>query len=351
MKRRFLLRRDAAMVRTVVLCIDRDNDLGTKTGIKGPVVGEARCTRAAVKLLLADPSESDANAIFAAIKTKRSLKNSEVVVLTGDPALGIKSDRAIRKQLKSVVKKLKPKEAVVVSDGSSDEFILPVIQSIIPIASVQRVVVRQSEGMETGYYLLKSYWQEIVSQPERARVVLGIPAIILIILAVFGSAGISLVLATIGFYLLVKAFRIEGFFTTLWHEFAFTLHKGRVTFFLYVLSLIFLAIGAIVGYRKSAVFLSYDATAFLATFFYTATPLLFVSAFLFLTGKLLVRKIGFTIYLRIVTLVFGISLILYYTGEYLLTPAIGFANITYAIFVSFVLLTLVILFEQVRKSE
>jgi putative membrane protein len=338
------------MARTIVLCIDRDDDLGAKTGIKGPIIGETRCKNAAVKLLLVDPSESDANAIFAAIKTKRSLKNSEVAILTGDRALGLKSDNAIREQLKIVIKKVKPKEAIIVTDGSSDEFIIPIIQSVIPIASIQRVVVRQSEKVETSYYLLKSYWHEIISQPERARVILGIPAIGLIILAIFGSAGISLILATIGFYLLIKAFQFESFFTTLGHELISTLHKGRVTFFLYVLSFIFLAIGIIIGYRKSVIFsMYYDITLLLATFFYAATPFLFASAFLFLTGKLFVKKIDFMIYLRILTLVFGISTILYYTGEYLLTPTIGLVNILFAIFVSFALLTVVIILEQARK--
>jgi putative membrane protein len=37
------------MTRTLVLTVDRDNDLGVKTGIRGPVVGRRQVMAAALK--------------------------------------------------------------------------------------------------------------------------------------------------------------------------------------------------------------------------------------------------------------------------------------------------------------
>ena len=43
------------MTRTLVLTVDRDNDLGLKTSIRGPVVGRRQVLTAALKLGIADP--------------------------------------------------------------------------------------------------------------------------------------------------------------------------------------------------------------------------------------------------------------------------------------------------------
>ena len=54
------------MARILVLTVDRDNDLGIKTSIRGPVVGRRQVLTAALKLGIADPEESDTNAILGA---------------------------------------------------------------------------------------------------------------------------------------------------------------------------------------------------------------------------------------------------------------------------------------------
>ena len=40
------------MTRTLVITVDRDNDLGQKTAIRGPVVGRKQVLTAALKLVL-----------------------------------------------------------------------------------------------------------------------------------------------------------------------------------------------------------------------------------------------------------------------------------------------------------
>ena len=66
------------MTRTLVLTVDRDNDLGLKTSIRGPVVGRRNVLTAALKLGIADPEESDTNAILGPfLKTINSLTASQ----------------------------------------------------------------------------------------------------------------------------------------------------------------------------------------------------------------------------------------------------------------------------------
>ena len=49
--------------RILVLCVDRDDDVGIKTGVAGPIVGVKENIEVASKLGVADPSESDTNSI------------------------------------------------------------------------------------------------------------------------------------------------------------------------------------------------------------------------------------------------------------------------------------------------
>jgi len=59
--------------RLLVICVDRDNDIGEKTGIATPVVGRDACIEAAQRLALEDPEDADSNSIFSAIKTYEDL--------------------------------------------------------------------------------------------------------------------------------------------------------------------------------------------------------------------------------------------------------------------------------------
>ncbi len=61
-------------IRVLILAIDRDDDFGKKAGVKGPVIGRDACLDAAVKLSLADPEDSDANVLYAAVKLYDELK-------------------------------------------------------------------------------------------------------------------------------------------------------------------------------------------------------------------------------------------------------------------------------------
>ncbi len=146
-------------MKTLILCIDRDDDLGRKAGVKGPVIGREENLKAAIALALADPEDSDANAIFASIslydRLKKEGKDVVIATLTGSENVGMKSDEIIAKQLDVVIKKLNPDDVIFVSDGSEDEYVLPIITSRRPIKHIRKVIVKQSKNIESTYYIIK----------------------------------------------------------------------------------------------------------------------------------------------------------------------------------------------------
>ena len=169
----------------MVLTVDRDNDLGVKAGIRGPVIGRKATLSAALRLGLADPEESDTNAILGALHRHDKL-NEEIVgddevqiaLLTGDVRVGARSDRAIAIQLDEVIQDFQPDRAILVTDGADDEAALPIITSRVRVDHVEKVIVRQSKGIESTYY----YVVKAIEDPRwRARLLVPIAAVMIIL--------------------------------------------------------------------------------------------------------------------------------------------------------------------------
>lgn len=145
-------------MKTLVLCVDRDDDLGTKAGINGPVIGREENLKATISLGLADPEEADANTILSGLQLyddliKRGME-AEIATISGDSHVGFQSDFILSNQLENVLEVVKPDRAILVSDGVEDEAIYPVVSSRIKIDSVRRVFIKQSPSIEGTYYML-----------------------------------------------------------------------------------------------------------------------------------------------------------------------------------------------------
>jgi len=239
--------------KVLVLGVDRDNDLGEKANVKGPVIGKESALKAANALGLADPEDSDCNAIFQAVRvyneTKKQYK-TEVAVLTGDRDVGIKSDKEITNQLSKVLKKFKADYVIFVSDGAEDEYVMPIIQSKVPILSVNKVIVRQAEQLESGYYKIKDFIQETIDNPKFSRLIFGLPAIILILYAVFGAEGWRAVVGVFGIYLLLKGFKLDDYIISGIEEMKESLTRRRFAFFTYIVGIAVFILGTYRGYEK-----------------------------------------------------------------------------------------------------
>ena len=173
------------MVRTLVLTVDRDNDLGVKAAIRGPVIGRKPTITAAIKLGIADPEESDTNAILGALHHYDRLMENvdsndevEVAILTGDVRVGPRSDRAIASQLDEVIKEFQPDVAILVTDGADDEASMPIITSRVRVDHLEKIIVRQSKGIESTYY----YIAKAIDDPRwRAKLLVPISIFLMII--------------------------------------------------------------------------------------------------------------------------------------------------------------------------
>ena len=154
-------------IKVLVLAIDRDDDFGKKAGVNGPIIGRDACVDAALKLSLADPEDSDANVLYAAVKLYDELKERaefediEVALITGHPEVGVKSDLELNKQLEKVLTQFPADGIIPVTDGAEDEQIFPIITSKVPVISTKRIVVKQSESIETTYYIIYRYLRDL----------------------------------------------------------------------------------------------------------------------------------------------------------------------------------------------
>ena len=177
--------------RILILCVDRDGDLGTKTEAKTPVVGREENLNAAVALALKDPEEPDANAMFEAVRLYDRLTSEgkpeevfEIATISGSELGGVGADRKIVSELNELLSSFPANEVILVTDGYSDEVVLPLIESRVPVSSVRRIVVKHSESIEETAALFTRYLKMIVENPRYSRIALGLPGLLLLILGI-----------------------------------------------------------------------------------------------------------------------------------------------------------------------
>ena len=202
----------------VVICVDRDDDVGEKTGIITPVIGRDACIEAAQRLALEDPEDADSNSIFAAIKTYEDLISKgyqvEVATITGVKNRGVQADEKILAETRKVLEQFSANGAVIVSDGEDDESVIPVIQNALPVISVQRVVMKVSRSVEYSYAVFGKYLKMIAYDSRYSKFFLGVPGILLLI---GGIASIfeltteifAVLVSILGGAFLIRAFDID----------------------------------------------------------------------------------------------------------------------------------------------
>lgn len=242
--------------KTLVICIDRDDDVGIKAKVKTPVIGKEKNKEVAFRLGSVDPNNSDLNAIFAAIKVYDELissgRDAEIILVSGDEQIGIKSDEKIAQQLDEVISKINAKGSIVVTDGSEDEFVLPIIQSRVKVNSVNRVVVSQSQNLETSYYKVK----RMLEDPRMAKNIFAPLGVILIIFAIFTSLGhpegaFVPIFAILGIYMILKGVGLDYELKDLWESAKTSFFSGKMTFITYISATLVTIIATIVGITRA----------------------------------------------------------------------------------------------------
>ena len=240
----------------LVLCVDLDDDLGRKTGVETPVVGRDAVRDSAVALATADPEDSDVNVMFQGIHLANEITEESVAVaaVTGIDGREVEANRKVGEEVDRVLAELATGEdirAVVVTDGAQDETVIPVIRSRVQIDSVRRVVVRQSQDLESMYYTIK----QVLDDPETRGtllVPLGILLLIypLTILAnVIGFPGtvFGVVSGMLGLYILARGLGVVEWVDRAVETTRTALFTGRVTLITSLVAAALLVVGGVSG--------------------------------------------------------------------------------------------------------
>lgn len=291
------------MMKTLILCVDRDNDFGEKAGIKSPIIGRESNLGAANALILRDPEDSDANALFSGISTYDNLLRSgeqvEIATICGHKDAGDVADDILVKQLEYVISSVRADDVVFISDGAEDEFIIPLIQSRIKIRSIKRVIVRQEKNIESIYYILikalkeEKFLKKVFIPVGVAFLVLGITILFVLLLRVYlyglgsldpATTGFMTVVTVIGIYLLGKAYsagkRIVGAVDFISQEFLNT----RITVFSFLIAVSILGYGIYLGYEVAMV--SGVPVLRIIQFIYRVVPFSILSIIVFDMGRI-----------------------------------------------------------------
>ena len=238
----------------LVVCVDRDDDLGRKAGVLGPVVGRTAVLEAAQKLGCADPEDADTNAMYGAVQLLDQLRKAgdeaEVVVLTGSPKVGILSDRRVGEQFDKVLSQIPAESAHLLSDGAEDEYLFPILASRVRIDGVHRIYIRQNASIESTYYTVV----RALKDPKlRAKTVLPF-AIVMLTIGIAAAAGVFWwgiigLLILLGVYLIAWTFDIDEALIESFRSASTDIRTGSVAFGFGLLAIALGGIGFLLGFQ------------------------------------------------------------------------------------------------------
>ena len=354
----------------LVICIDRDNDVGEKAGIITPVIGRDACIEAAQRLALEDPEDADSNSIFAAIKTYEDLISkgyqAEVITVAGVKSKGVQADEKILEETKKALEKFSANGAVIVSDGEDDESVVPVIQNILPVVSVQRVVMKVSRSVEYSYAVFGKYLKMLAYDAKYSKFFLGVPGILLLIGGVATVIGYTTEITAVLISILGGAFLIRAFdIDKVWSNWAKPTPMGFIRIFTMVTGILLMLSSVPAGVNaidekllesETELLSIFSNELIIGQFISGALPILWIGMGVIFAGILLSNWMGgiprqISDFLRIVVLVALYPTVFQFTNIMindessftLIPPLLGGLAVT--------LVSATILFKKYRKQK
>ncbi|BBD72658.1 hypothetical protein HS1genome_1047 [Sulfodiicoccus acidiphilus] len=232
--------------RVLVIYIDIDDDLGV-AGVQTPVIGAEEVQKAMEIASKYMATDSDFNSMVVAYNVYRGLvddgEDAEITFLAGSRAGGVRAQRAFSKKLDDVLNKVRPDEAVVVYDSPEDEKALPIVQSKVKIAGVEKVVVEQHRGVEETYAVLGKYLRKLVDDPHYSRVFVGVPGILLVTVAIMSLLGLLKYVAItvaliVGGAMVIRGLKLDEVVENWWENSAVMTVAGVLAAISFVLMLV-----------------------------------------------------------------------------------------------------------------
>lgn len=368
--------------RILVLCIDLDDDVGNKAGIKTPVVGRGPVIDAGLKLALSDPEESDANAIFASVKTYDKLVSEgygcQVALVAGSQEGEPYSSMKVIEEIKQISKTYEPTDVFVVTDGFGDEDIIPVVKANLPVSGVVRVVVKHSKSVEESYVIIGRYIKMLFTDERFKKYTLGFSGILLILYSLLSglnllAQGVFVTAFIFGLVMLMKGYNLDikiknKFYTIFETELPLPQYVTNIAFNL--VGYVLIALGTLNGiYQAFLVTQSLNATTvitiisnsnlILGTFFKNGGAYILLGLVSFQLSRFVVtwylnRKEIQNIVLVLIALASSYPMILA-LGDFLINPGVYLVNMAYYSIISLVIFiilsaTLLMSFRILKRS-
>ncbi|WP_049971233.1 DUF373 family protein [Haladaptatus cibarius] len=278
---------------TLVVCVDRNNDIGRKTGLDMPVAGWEAVRSLVTDVGLADPEDSSVNCLLETLRVARDLRDGNeepiVAVISGTAETRVGADRAVAAQMDELVAEHDPDSAIIVIDSAEDERLVPIVESRIRVDAVDRVVVRQARDIESTYYLLKQFLaDEELRQTVLVPTGIALIAFPVLLLELGLAIATSAITAVIGLFVLYKGLAIGDYFRDLPGEARDALYSGRVSIVTYVVALGLSLIGVFAGALRAAPLEPTESILITAmAFTFESVPWLAVAALTASVGRLL----------------------------------------------------------------
>jgi putative membrane protein len=281
-------------VTTLVLCLDRD---GRVTADRDPpLVGDEQVAALVTSVGVDDPEDARVNSLLESLRVARDVRadgEEAVVAVVSSHGDGVEGDRAIARQVETLVDEHRPDAAVIVVDSAEDERVVPIVESRVRVDAVDRVVVRQARDIESTYYLLKQF---LGDEELRAAVLVPLGAGLVafpVLLTVADSVAVALavVAGVIGTFFLYKGLGVDDLLRSLPAAVRDAFYSGQVSFVTYVVAGGLALVGAFVGGLAAS---EMDEGTLLAgmRFAYESVPWLSLAALAAATGRLLDGALG-----------------------------------------------------------
>ena len=277
---------------TLVLCVDRADDIGRTVGVSMPVDGWDAVRSLVTEVGLADPEDSTVNCLLEALRVTRDLRSDDedaiVAVVSGSGDSAVNADRSVAAQVDDLLARYAPDSAIIVTDSADDERLVPIVESRLPVDSVDRVVVRQARDIESTYYLLKQF---LADEELRSTVLvpLGIGLLLLPVLLVRFSFGVALagLASLLGAAILYKGLAVDAHLARLPDQIRDALYSGQVSVVTYAVAGGLALVGIFLGGLAVSPVTDGAVLVPVMQFFYSSIPWLALAALTASAGRLL----------------------------------------------------------------
>ena len=275
---------------TLVVCIDRGEIVADAAG-ELPVVGERTVRSLVTDVGIADPESSRVNCLLEGLRLARELRDAgeePVVAVVSGVDESVDADRDLARQLEGLLADRAIESAVVVTDSTTEERVVHVVESRVRVDGVSRVVVRQARDLESTYYLLKQF---LADEDLRQTVLVPIGVALLaiptfVLFAQSLQSALAAVAAVTGLFVLYKGFGVGDALGALTGGVRDGLYTGRLSVVTGVIAAGLALVGLVAG-AISATPLAGEASALVTvmSFLFDSVPWLATAALTASAGR------------------------------------------------------------------